>query len=588
MSAVCSDEDGLPMAPLPLILVVGGDKLALRVTEELCATQGHRVALMWNHDAEVAAHVERLGAEYIALPPNEFESLRAAGIEEAASIMALSDDDRVNLQVALKARDLNPKIRVVLRQFNRQLGRKIAQNMPDCSVVSLSGHAAATYAACAIDRSVFYAIQFPDLDGPLVAFARRPASIFGETNTKTMSEIEAEHGVRIVGYNGMDFFIPGIIPRPADELVLFGDVKTLEALVPKRDVAVEKLPVQERLQRTARLVATAFRRLNPIVRTVSIASIVLVVFYSVYFHFVFKKDFVTAIYFVITTLSTTGYGDITPLDKGPIPMIMAVSMMVVGLVMSGIFIAFMAEGFSRAQYIATQGVRRLKHKEHIVVVGTGQVGTRVIDHLVELGKKVVVIEPAPDPTIIDRVRNGEFTLLTGDATREEVLEMCNLGQAHSLVALTGNETANLEVVLGARARNADLPVVMRVQDETFARLVDHQFTLEHSFSTSELSAPGFAGLSRFPGTRGRIAYGDETYNVGERLQGEVPQPPPAQDCIPLCVWRGENLVLIKDFAQMKPFDRLLFLVPLSQFKAKPTAPVPEAADLAEMETAATG
>jgi len=119
-------------------------------------------------------------------------------------------------------------------------------------------------------------------------------------------------------------------------------------------------------------------------------------------------------------------------------------------------------------------------------------------------------------------------------------------------------------------------------------LVERQFSLDRSFSTSELSAPGFAGLSRFPGTRGRIAYGDETYNVGERQQGEVPAPPPAQDCIPLCVWRGGTLVLIQDFAEMKPFDRLLFLVPLSQFKAKPVTADTPSSDKTEMQTAATG
>ncbi len=546
------------------------------------------MALIWHDDPEIAVYVARLGAEFFGFPPNDFESLRSAGVPDAASIMALSDDDRLNLQVALKARDLNPKIRVVLRQFNRRLGRKIQQNLPDCSVVSLSGHAAATFAACAIDRSVFYAVQFPDLDGPLVAFARRPASIFGETNTLTISQLEAEHKVRIVGYNDMDFFIPGIIPRPTDELLFFGDVKTLEALVPKRDFVVEKRSRRQRIRDVRDNVLSSIRRLNPIVKAVAVASFFVFLIFSVYFHLVFKKDIVTAIYFVLTTMTTTGYGDITPIDKGPLPMMMAAGLMVVGVMISGIFIAFMAEGFSRAQYVATQGVRQLKLRGHIVVVGTGQVGTRVIDYLVELGKKVVVIEPSPDPTIVDRVRNGDFTLLTGDATREEVLAMCNLPEALSVVALTGNETANLEVALGARALNSDLPVVMRVQDDTFARLVERQFSLDRSFSTSELSAPGFAGLSRFPGTRGRIAYGDETYNVGERQQGEVPAPPPAQDCIPLCVWRGGTLVLIKDFAEMKPFDRLLFLVPLSQFKAKPVTADTPSSDKTEMETAATG
>ncbi|HEY1727091.1 MAG TPA: NAD-binding protein [Candidatus Baltobacteraceae bacterium] len=576
------------MVQQPLILVVGGDKLALRVTEELCATAGHRVALMWHHDPEIAAYVEKLGAEFLGFPPNDFDSLHAAGVDDAASIMALSDDDRMNLQVALKARDINPKIRVVLRQFNRQLGRKIAQNLPDCSVVSLSGHAAATFAACAVDRSVFYAVQFPDLDGPLVAFARRPASVFGEINTQTIAELEAQHKIRVVGYNGMDFFVPGIIPRPEDEVVLFGDVATLEALVPKRQVVIERRPWREVLSEVPGLLKTFFRRLDPIIKLVAVIATGLFVAFSTFFNFVYHKDPVTAIYFVLTTMTTTGYGDITPIDKGPFPMLMANGLMIVGTILTGIFIAFMAEGFSRAQYVATQGLRMLKHKDHIVVVGTGQVGTRVIDYLVELRKKVVVIDPSPDTTIVDRVRNRDFTLLTGDATREEVLLMCNLMEAQSVVALTGNETANLEVALGARARNPDLPVIMRVQDETFARLVEHQFSLDHSFSTSELSAPGFAGLSRFPGTRGRIAYGDETYNVGERQQGEIPQPPPAQDCIPLCVWRESGLVLINDFGQMKPFDRLLFLVPLSQFKAKPPVPKTEPEEAAEMETAATG
>jgi hypothetical protein len=108
---------------------------------------------------------------------------------------------------------------------------------------------------------------------------------------------------------------------------------------------------------------------------------------------------------------------------------------------------------------------------------------------------------------------------------------------------------------------------MRVQDETFAESIGRQFEAIRSFSTTTLAAPAFAMLSRFPGTRARIAIGDEEYNVGERLQGEVPQPPPADHCIPLAVWRKGRFVHIDAFEEMEPYDRLLFLVPLSQFKS---------------------
>src|SRR5487761_2226400 len=155
------------MADIPLILVVGGDALAVRVCEELCSTQGHRVALVWPHDHELAKQLERIGCEYLPFAPNDYESLRTVGVPDALSLMALADDDRVNLQVALKARDINPKIRVVLRQFNRTLGRKLEQNLPNCSVLSMESHSAAALVGAALDASCFYALQFPDGDGAL-------------------------------------------------------------------------------------------------------------------------------------------------------------------------------------------------------------------------------------------------------------------------------------------------------------------------------------------------------------------------------------------------------------------------------------
>jgi Trk K+ transport system NAD-binding subunit len=171
------------MADVPLILVVGGDALAVRVCEELCSTQGHRVALVWPHDHELAKQLERIKCEYLPFAPNDYESLRSVGVPDATSLMALAEDDRVNLQVALKARDINPKIRVVLRQFNRTLARKIEQNLPNCSVLSLASHAAATIVGAALDQSSFYSLQFPDLDGVLCGFSQRPAGLFGITGS---------------------------------------------------------------------------------------------------------------------------------------------------------------------------------------------------------------------------------------------------------------------------------------------------------------------------------------------------------------------------------------------------------------------
>ncbi|MEO6913602.1 MAG: NAD(P)-binding protein, partial [Candidatus Baltobacteraceae bacterium] len=201
---------------------------------------------------------------------------------------------------------------------------------------------------------------------------------------------------------------------------------------------------------------------------------------------------------------------------------------------------------------------------HIIVCGAGNVGTRVIEFLLEMGERVVVVERNPSGIIVELARDRQIELLRGDATDDTTLDFCDLEAAHSLVAITDSDTANLEAALGARARSPRLAVVARIRDHSFALSIGRQFGIEPSFSPTELTAPAIAGLARFPGTRGRVCFDGETYNIGERQPGEG--PPPAHECVPLYLWRAGNLLPIHDFAEMKPEDRLLFIVPLSQFR----------------------
>src|SRR5208282_3630381 len=115
------------------------------------------------------------GADFVAGRADSSDSLERAGVASAATIIAVSPDDQLNLHAALLARDANPRIRIVLRQFNRTPARKIEQNLPDSVVVSLAWHSAASYAATALDPSCFHGLQFPGSDGPLTGFVERIA-----------------------------------------------------------------------------------------------------------------------------------------------------------------------------------------------------------------------------------------------------------------------------------------------------------------------------------------------------------------------------------------------------------------------------
>jgi hypothetical protein len=125
----------------------------------------------------------------------------------------------------------------------------------------------------------------------------------------------------------------------------------------------------------------------------------------------------------------------------------------------------------------------------------------------------------------------------------------------------------LEIALGARLRSPEVPLVVRMENASFARATSKLFGIS-TFSPAALTAPVFAGLSRFPGTRGRVRYANEDYTIGQRPQGEVPERPPAEQCTPLCVWRDGRVRMIREFDEMEPFDVVLFAVPLTQFRPR--------------------
>src|SRR4029077_3955403 len=104
-----------------------------------------------------------------------------------------------------------------------------------------------------------------------------------------------------------------------------------------------------------------------------------------------------------------------------------------------------------------------------------------------------------------------------------------------------------------------------INDPDFSRLIERNFNIGKSFSARELTAPMFAGLARLPGTRVHVMCAGESFNVGVRSASDW--LPRAEGTVPLYAWRAGRLRPIRDFAEMEPDDRVLYVVPLSQFKA---------------------
>lgn len=87
---------------------------------------------------------------------------------------------------------------------------------------------------------------------------------------------------------------------------------------------------------------------------------------------------------------------------------------------------------------------------HQVVCGLGERALGLVQQLRSEGLKVVVVDRAPDAGLAHAVRAAGALLLTGDATREPVLNAAGVGRAARLFALCPGDSVNCAIALRAR------------------------------------------------------------------------------------------------------------------------------------------
>ena len=167
---------------------------------------------------------------------------------------------------------LNPKIRIVLRQFNPLLGTKIEQNLADCTALSPAAHSAATYAGAALDPGCFFALRFPAEDGPLLGFAETSGVKLGAAGA-TVLETEERLGVRVLALSERLDPPGGAMIAADDAVVTFGRVvdRTRQRGAAARPATSPGGQLYRRL--SLKGLVAASDRLNPVLRVFLLATI---------------------------------------------------------------------------------------------------------------------------------------------------------------------------------------------------------------------------------------------------------------------------------------------------------------------------
>ncbi|MET9426177.1 NAD-binding protein [Streptomyces sp. NPDC003036] len=433
--------------------------------------------------------------------------LASAGVAGAAALALVYDDDETNIRAALAARRLNPGLRLVIRLYNRKLGQHLEQLLDQAALVALPDLSpgevdasttvlsdADTAAPALAATAVAGTSKIVHADGLLLRAVERTPPGRGDVAdpglctlallSATTNDPAGEEGSDSSGTAG-----PRLLPDPSTVTAATGrGTVVLEAVthtgpvLPAGRLAGRGIPFSELFSRRLRWAAA--------VTCLAVVGLAVASWLTTGDH-PLHAAYVTLL--DLFSINDPAVGESTARQ------VLQLLSGLVGLALLPLLVAGALEALGA--FRSASALRRPPRglSGHVVLLGLGKIGTRVLARLRDLGIPVVCVEEDPEARGVALARRLRVPTVIGDVTQEGVLEAAKIQRAHALLALTSSDTTNLEAALYARTVKADLRVALRLYDDDFATAVyrtlraAHPDALTRSRSVSHLAAPAFAG-----------------------------------------------------------------------------------------------
>ena len=175
---------------------------------------------------------------------------------------------------------------------------------------------------------------------------------------------------------------------------------------------------------------------------------------------------VEAIYMTVITVSTVGFKEVRPLTSAGQLFTSGLIIFNIGIFAYaiGIITSFVVEGELRNIFKSIKVTKTIEQlSDHVIVCGCGRVGTEVGHELIH--DKIPFITIERDPAVVEAARNRGWLVITGDATKEEVLNQAQLKRARAVIATLPKDVENVYIVLSVKEHNKNLNVISRSSSE---------------------------------------------------------------------------------------------------------------------------
>jgi Trk K+ transport system NAD-binding subunit len=183
---------------------------------------------------------------------------------------------------------------------------------------------------------------------------------------------------------------------------------------------------------------------------------------TVFFSYALDLRWFDALYFVWTTIFTVGYGDISLSKASDGAKVAGMALMFAGAGLIAILYALLTGWVIAQRLDVLSGRVPIRRRGHIVIAGAGNIGYRVALMLAQEGSSVVVIERTAQERRVNELRSAGHHVIIADALADDTLDLTNIEGCGAALALTDSDATNLELALKMRARQPNVPLIVRL------------------------------------------------------------------------------------------------------------------------------
>jgi Trk K+ transport system NAD-binding subunit len=506
------------------VIVCGLQGIGLRTVEQLHLAGVATVVVDDEPDPRRVREIEAWEVPLIVGSSRSTAVLEEAGLYGARAVVCAERSEVHTLETSLLVSELRPGIQVVVQLANASVGAAVAQVTGPGSVLDTAALASPSIVEACLGR-----VAHPmELGGTRFVATQvrvvRPGTLRQHFGSLAPVGVVPADGSGTVACPGRDLEVDAgdlvsVLGTPEE----LGEVGiTVDDGRRARERSSPRRPLRERARA---LWGTLREDSNAALRTAIVGAMVLVVASTLILHFFFRPPgqgsmgWLDSLYFTVETISTVGYGDFSFAHQPAWLLVFGIVLIAAGAtLLTAVFalITNLLVSWRIDQSLGRQKVVGMA--DHVVVVGLGSVGIRVVEELLAEGREVVVVERSEANRYLNQARALGVPVLLADATQRQTLESANVHLASAVAVLTSDDLTNIETGLAVRDflgdRWATVPVVLRVFDRALGGTVERHFGFQHVRSTSALAAPRFVGAALGLEMLGSFTVGRQPFIVG--------------------------------------------------------------------------